>query len=191
MEACDCDVLCPCWVGEDPDNGTCDSALIYDIESGQIAGVDVSALSVVVIVHVPSNVFARETRQLIYLSDTATPEQFAVLAAAFTGKLGGPLQDLSELVGERVGVYPAPIDYSLVEGQGQVEIPGMMFADVAPFRSKYGTTTTLHDSIFSTIPGSPAWVGKASVFEMNIPEHGFVWRFTDSNAIQGEFRFEH
>ena len=25
LEACNCDVLCPCWIGEDPDNGTCSS----------------------------------------------------------------------------------------------------------------------------------------------------------------------
>jgi len=25
LEVCDCRVLCPCWIGEDPDNGTCDT----------------------------------------------------------------------------------------------------------------------------------------------------------------------
>jgi hypothetical protein len=23
LEVCNCNVLCPCWIGEDPDNGTC------------------------------------------------------------------------------------------------------------------------------------------------------------------------
>ena len=32
LEACSCGVLCPCWVGEDPDGGTCDSALAWTIE---------------------------------------------------------------------------------------------------------------------------------------------------------------
>ena len=27
LEVCDCRVLCPCWIGEDPDNGTCDLEL--------------------------------------------------------------------------------------------------------------------------------------------------------------------
>jgi len=26
LEVCSCNVLCPCWIGEDPDGGTCDSA---------------------------------------------------------------------------------------------------------------------------------------------------------------------
>ena len=34
LEVCDCNTLCPCWIGEDPDNGTCQSALAYRIEAG-------------------------------------------------------------------------------------------------------------------------------------------------------------
>ena len=45
LEVCDCDVLCPCWIGENPDNGTCQSALAYQIDNGAIDGVDVSGLT--------------------------------------------------------------------------------------------------------------------------------------------------
>jgi hypothetical protein len=61
---------------------------------------------------------------------------------------------------------------------------------MAPYRSAYGTTTTLRDSIFSTIPGSPAWISKASQTSVNLPEHGMVWSVKERNAIQGEFKFE-
>jgi hypothetical protein len=27
LEVCDCEILCPCWVGEAPDNGTCQAAV--------------------------------------------------------------------------------------------------------------------------------------------------------------------
>jgi hypothetical protein len=42
LEVCPCDVLCPCWIGEDPDLGTCDAVNSYHIERGRIDGVDVS-----------------------------------------------------------------------------------------------------------------------------------------------------
>jgi hypothetical protein len=29
LEACSCEVLCPCWIGEDPDRGTCESFNAY------------------------------------------------------------------------------------------------------------------------------------------------------------------
>src|ERR1043165_8518519 len=42
LEVCNCNVLCPCWIGEDPDNGTCDAVLAYHITKGAIDGVDVA-----------------------------------------------------------------------------------------------------------------------------------------------------
>jgi hypothetical protein len=33
-------------------------------------------------------------------------------------------------------------------------------------------------------------VAKATVHQVNIPEHGFVWEFKGRNAIQGNFHFE-
>jgi hypothetical protein len=61
---------------------------------------------------------------------------------------------------------------------------------MAPYKSAYGVTTTLRDSIFSTIPGSPAYVAKARELTVDLPEHGLVWRYEGRNAIQGDFRFE-
>ena len=34
LEVCTCNVLCPCWVGEDPDDKTCDTAIAWGIETG-------------------------------------------------------------------------------------------------------------------------------------------------------------
>ena len=42
LEVCTCKTLCPCWVGEDPDFGTCDGTLAWHFDQGNIDGVDVS-----------------------------------------------------------------------------------------------------------------------------------------------------
>ena len=55
LEVCDCNVLCPCWVGEKPDNGTCQSALAYHFDRGTIDGLDVSGLTFAVNVFIPGN----------------------------------------------------------------------------------------------------------------------------------------
>lgn len=191
LEACNCNILCPCWVGEDPDNGTCDSALAYHMETGTIGGVDVSGLTWFGVAHIPGNILAGNFRHVAYVDEDATPEQVQALSDAFLGRLGGPLADLAELVGEELGVFQVPISYALEEGRGTVTVGEQARATVTPYQSAYGVTTTLRDSIFSTIPGSPAWVGKSEVFEVSIPEHGFEWRFEGTNAIQGRFHFEH
>ena len=42
LEVCDCRVLCPCWIGEDPDNGTCDTIVAWHFDKGVIEGVGVA-----------------------------------------------------------------------------------------------------------------------------------------------------
>lgn len=72
----------------------------------------------------------------------------------------------------------------------QVIFVSILSAEMAPYRSYDGKITKLVDSIFSTIPGSPAYVGKASHHKVHLPEFNLTWEYTGRNAIQGEFRFE-
>ena len=74
LEVCDCNTLCPCWIGEDPDGGTCQSVVAYHLDRGLIRGVDVSGLTLVSVVHIPGNVLAGNWRQLVLLDDSATDE---------------------------------------------------------------------------------------------------------------------
>jgi hypothetical protein len=190
LEACNCNVLCPCWIGEDPDNGTCDAFLAYHFDKGTIGQVDVSGLTVVAACHIPGNALQGNWKVVHLVDERATDQQLAALQAALTGQLGGPLADLAGLVGEYLGAVRAPVDYRLEEGAGSIAIGERLRSVMAPYKSLYGTTTTLRDSIFSTIPGSPAWVAKASETVVNLPEQGMVWSVKDRNAIQGEFKFE-
>jgi hypothetical protein len=44
LEVCNCKVLCPCWIGEDPDNGTCDAIVAWQIDRGTVDGIEVGGL---------------------------------------------------------------------------------------------------------------------------------------------------
>ena len=80
LEACSCGILCPCWVGEDPDGGTCDAFNAYQFDSGTIRGVDVSGLSFVQVVHIPGNVLTPASWQrVIFIDDRASDEQMAAI----------------------------------------------------------------------------------------------------------------
>lgn len=84
----------------------------------------------------------------------------------------------------------APIEYHIKEAQDTIGIGEVLSAEMSPYRNVDGKPTKLVDSIFSTIPGSPAYVGKASHYMVNLPEFNLVWEYNRRNAIQGEFRFE-
>jgi hypothetical protein len=190
LEACSCGGPCPCWVGDDPDGGRCDSVNAYHIDRGQVGGVDVSHLSFVQVNQIPGNVLAGNWRAVFYIDDKATPAQQEAILNVFGGKLGGPLADVAGLVGERVAVHFVPIEHRVEGGKGTLRVGEVVEAEMAPYTDANGRPTTIHDTVFSTIPGSPAYLAKASQHRVNIPEYGMIWEFSGRNAIQGDFHFE-
>ena len=190
LEACSCGGPCPCWVGDDPDGGRCDSVNAYHIERGQVGGVDVSNLSFVQVNQIPGNVLAGNWRAVFYIDDKATSEQQEAILNVFGGKLGGPLADVASLVGERVAVHFVPIEHRVEGGKGTLRVGEVVEAEMAPYTDANGRPTTIHDTVFSTIPGSPAYLAKASHHRVNIPEYDMIWEFSGRNAIQGDFHFE-
>ncbi len=189
LEACSCGVLCPCWIGEDPDGGACDAFVAYHFDAGTVKGVDVGGLSIVNVVQIPGNVLTPGSwRVVIFIDDRASDEQMQALLDAYSGKLGGPLADLAGLVGEVVEVRRAPIRHEIREGVGTLQVGDVVSSEMTRFTSASGNPTTLQETVFSTVPGSPAYVGKATRHTVNLPEHGMVWSFENRNAVQSDYR---
>ncbi len=189
LEVCSCDVLCPCWVGADPDGGTCDAAVGWHIDTGTIQGVDVSGLTFAISVHIPGNIMKGNWRALAYVDDKATQPQQDALLAVLTGQLGGPIADLASLIGEVVGVERVPITFTVDKGKGILVIGQTVQAELVPFTGPTGEATTLHESVFSTIPGSPAYVSRAEHFSSQVPALGHDLNLQNHNAVQGIFHF--
>ncbi|VXB36623.1 conserved hypothetical protein [Burkholderia sp. 8Y] len=189
LEVCECKVLCPCWIGEDPDNGICRSAIAYHYEQGTIDGVDVSGTTVAFAAFIPGNVLEGGWRVAMYVDERATDAQFDALVSVHRGERGGPLADIVKLIGEVVSVNRASIEYTVVEGRGRMKVGETIEAELEPYRGPTGEPTKLVDSIFSTIPGSPAFVGRANAFRLKHEVLGLDLELTGHNAIQGSFSF--
>jgi hypothetical protein len=190
LEVCSCNVLCPCWVGEDPDGGTCDSSLAWRVDRGTVEGVDVSGLAIALSVFIPGNVLKGNWRAAVYVDDRSTPAQHDALLKVFTGELGGAIADLAGLIGEVISVERAVIDFDVEGGTGTLRIGDDVLAKLAPFQGATGVVTALHDTVFSTIPGSPVYVGKAETYRRDGRRHGLTdVALTGRNALQGHFRF--
>jgi hypothetical protein len=192
LEACSCGILCPCWVGEDPDLGTCDAFLAYHIDRGTIGGVDVSGLNFVRVVHIPGNVLVPGSwKQVEFIDERASDEQAKALKDMFDGKLGGPLADIAGLIGETIASERAAIKHELHDGAGMLSIGDAVYAEMHPYKGPDGTTTTLRDSLFSTVPGSPAYVAIADKHRVELPQYGMKWEFEGRNAIQADWVIAH
>lgn len=190
LEVCNCNVLCPCWIGEDPDEGYCHSSLAYRFTKGEIDGVDVSGLAVASTVNIPGNVLAGNWKRQLYVDERASNEQTDAVIEVMTGKKGGPLADLAQLIGEEMPAKRAPITFELKEGRGHLKVGDVVDAEMEPYRGPTGAVTTLNESIFTTIPGAPAYVSKAERFVMRDEGVGVDVDLEKHNAIQGSFRFE-
>src|SRR5579872_1666009 len=191
LEVCNCKVLCPCWIGEDPDNGTCDTILAYNMKKGTINGTDVTGLSLALMAHIPGNILQGNWKVAVFVDDRANKQQEDALLGVWTGKFGGPVADLAKFVGEVVAVQRAPITFTLKEGQGTLKVGTAADCEMSPYKGPGDLVTTLNNSVFSTIPGSPAYVSKATKYKRNTKAIGLAdVDLQNHNAIQGTFRFE-
>jgi hypothetical protein len=189
VEACDCSSLCPCAFGEEPEHGSCVGILARHIEQGEIAGTDVSGLTWLEVFLSPGHQLEGGTQKLVYLDADATLDQLSALRDAFHGRLGGPLAELAELTGEWLGLEQAEITCEVTEGEGRIAVAGKLRAVVSPRRGPDETPTTLRYAFFSTVPGSPSWVARASELTVVIPEHSLQFAFEGRSAIQSAFRY--
>jgi hypothetical protein len=148
---------------------------------------DVSGHVLVALCHIPGNILKGNWRVRIYVDDRASAEQKDALVSVWTGKEGGPVADLAKLVGEVIAIEQVPISFEIKGADGSIKVGKVIDASLRPFQGATGKATALYDSIFTTIPGSPAYVGKASHYKVNAPE--FQIDLKDHNAVSGSFRF--
>ncbi len=189
LEVCNCRVLCPCWIGEDPDNGTCDTIVSWHFDKGNVEGVDVSGLTLAAVAHVPGNILEGNWRAAIFVDEKASKAQEDALLKVYTGKAGGPVADLVALIGEVVSVERAPITFTVKGGKGTLKIASDYHAELEPYVSATGATTTLTDTVFSTVPGAPVFVGKAPVYKSKNAKLGIDIDMKNHNALQSTFVF--
>jgi hypothetical protein len=187
LEVCTCNVLCPCWVGEDPDGGTCDGTLAWHVDKGTVSGVDVSGRTIAILCHIPGNILKGNWNVRIYVDQGATAAQKDALVNVWTGQEGGPIGDLAKLVGRVDSIEQVPITFEVQGVKGTLKGGKAIEAGLEPFKGSTGKETALHDTNFTTIPGSPAYVGKASHYRATAP--GFDDNLENHNAVSGKFQF--
>ena len=192
LEVCNCRVLCPCWIGEDPDYGTCDTIVAWHFDKGTINGVDVSDRTIAMIAHVPGNILQGNWRAAVYLdervsqgaggraSSACTPASSAVRSrelASWSAKSSRSRKCRSRST------------FKAARARSSWATPG--YAELEPYKSASGATTTLQDTVFSTVPGAPVFVGKSPKLpRRRMPKLGIDLDLKGHNALQSTFVFD-
>ena len=119
-ENCSCDAICPCTWSNLAHQATrddyCRFALAFEVDNGQIDGVDVSGRSFVMIGDTPPNMADGNWRVGVIIDGGANEEQVARFGQVLSGELGGPPAALGPLLGEFLGIEQGPIS---IESDGK------------------------------------------------------------------------
>ena len=112
FETCSCDVICPCTasLALGATNDRCKAILVFNVQSGEVDGTDVSGQTVAAIADTPKVMSEGNWRLGVFIDSAASDEQAEKLGAVFSGALGGPMEALGPLVGENLGVERLPIE---------------------------------------------------------------------------------
>lgn len=189
IEVCDCNVICPCWVGQDPDNETCHGGMAWHFEKGDIDGVDVSGLTFALAAQIPGNVLQGNWRAVAFVDDKATDAQHDAIVAVFTGKKGGPVADLCGLIGEVVGLEKVPIECRAEKGSMRLKVGDVLHAEVEPLQGATGQPTAMMDTIFSSVPGAPAYASKSKTYRFDSEALGVRFDTSGRSAVHTQFRY--
>ena len=177
FENCNCDMVCPCITSAytmPADAERCLTVLALHIDSGEVEGVDVSGLSVAMLVDTPPVMADGNWRVGMFMDASASQEQADKLGAVFSGQLGGPPQAFAGLIGENLGVEVAPIKHADDERRHRVQIGDFAEIEVEDFvppqrpeGEVYKLTNILH-FVNSTLN-----IGRATTSRFNAFGHEF------------------
>lgn len=111
-ENCSCDAVCPCtWsnMARSATHDHCRVALLFEVDGGEVDGVDVSGTSCVVVMETPPMMLEGNFKAGLIIDEGASDEQVEALAGVFSGSNGGPMAGLAPLIGEFLGVERLPV----------------------------------------------------------------------------------
>jgi hypothetical protein len=188
FENCSCDVPCPCTVSFDlgADRDRCMVFLAFEVESGEVDGVDVSGLTVVLVADTPKVMTEGNWRLGVLMDEQASDEQAEKLGAVFGGQLGGPMEALAPLIGEQLGVERVSMEVSHENGthrialgdDGEVEVQ-----EVVPFGKENGEPAKL-TGVFHP-GGEELTIARAT--KSNVSAFGIDFAFEGGSAFANPF----
>jgi hypothetical protein len=148
FETCSCNTVCPCTASLSlgATHERCRVTLVFNVETGEVDGTDVSGLKVAAVADTPKVMSDGNWRLGVFIDAAASDEQAEKLGGVFSGALGGPMEALGPLIGENLGVERAPIEVQEEGLRHSVKIGDAVdfeVEDVVPFGSESGEPVRL------------------------------------------------
>jgi hypothetical protein len=188
FDVCKCNMPCPCTFAQSPSYGDCDGVLAYHIKNGQYGQTILSDLNVLGLTYFKGNLWAGETKLSIglFFDEKANPQQREALQMIFSGKAGGFMSELANLIQDVRGTEFAPIRFEVSDdlSSWSAEIPGKITAKAealsGPMTPPGKRVQTINAPGSEVGPGTTATWGKAITNEVDAM--GFKWEWNDRSS---------
>lgn len=190
FELCDCQTICPCWVGQLPDDARCTGAFAWKVEAGKIDDLDVGGRSVVSVSFHTGHRNTGGQEVYVFIDEEASDAQYDKLLRTFTGQNGGPLSELNRLMGSLRGHQRAPVDLTSRGNFLSITVGRVVSGDAEVLRGGDGEVTQLVHGALSNVLGTPADVARSSTFRIDLGLGNLSIEVRGRAAMRGSFSYQ-
>ncbi len=191
MEACNCEITCPCNFGGPPTHLPCEAVLGFRIREGNYGNTNLDNLNFVLYVRIPGKLLDGGWTLGAYLDQRANQAQMEALGTILTGQAGGWFAAVTGLIATALPAKQVPISFETEDGEHRITVPGLL---------EVGT-----ERIPNAMPGEPALdakvdgltvpfynVGSASVRRssmFSLTDPGMSFEYPGLSALSGRFDY--
>jgi hypothetical protein len=189
FESCSCDAICPCTWSNLAHRATrdyCRFAMAFQVDSGEVEGVDVSGRTFVMIGDTPPQMDEGGWRIGVFVDDGADDAQVAGLGQVLSGALGGPPAALGPLLGEFLGIEQAPITIDADGKHHHITVGSAVDYSGDRVTLEDGSPITLSNIVVH--PAGPE-LGLAPVTSARVSAFGVEFDGTDLSGFANRFRW--
>ena len=188
MEACSCEVTCPCNFGGDPTELPCNAILGLSIQEGNYGSTRLDNLNVVFILSFPGNPFDGNWTIGTYIDQRANQDQVNALGTIFSGQAGGWFAAVSGLITNPLPPKQVPINFEESDGNARITVPGLLeVGGEAVPNPMGGNLDTKVNSLAVPFYTGDVSVRRASMLKLSDPDLSF--EYTGKSSLIGQFDY--
>ncbi len=173
----------------DPDKGDCQLTIAWHIQKGQYGQTKLDGLNVAGVFHTPGNMFTGpKWKAALYLDEHANSEQADALGKIFSGQAGGFLATVGSLIGEVLGVRPAPIQFGVDGKRRWLRIPNSLELEI---EGMAGSDSLLGIAYNQSSDSRGSWLRSCDITfnQYTYDDHGLEWDNSGKNAFYSKFSY--
>lgn len=190
FESCNCEAICPCRMvggvkGDRSTYGICFGALSWHIAEGVVGAVDVSELSVAMVMRYDDDEPRSPWSIVLHLDDRGDEAQRNALADVFLGRLGGPQVDVLPWV--RKARHLLDVRVSTIELAAEGDGYRLRVGDAVRLRASRPVETD--ESVACIVPGYDRIGRELYAEELVVHDEPFAWELSGNCAFASDFEY--